>query len=209
MRAYSSPDLVTWHDEGYLIDGSAMPSIPKTACTPACWRPKAVRSGSGWTIWVNSPYQSAYEDYQVFTSPQAFTGPYSWVGQAQLGAPAGGAGQDFTLYDDPVTGAAYVASLSAGSGIYVQRLNPNRTDVSPGTTPTLVGGEPAAAAAAAFPAAVTQGLTGEAPMMTRGPNGDAYVMIGVPLCGFCTTGSGLAYSAAASFDGPFPRPGRS
>ncbi len=206
VRAYSSPDLVTWHSEGYLVDGSAMPTIPTLACAPACWRAKAVHSGSGWVIWVNSPYhRGTYQDYQVFQSAGAMTGPYSWSGQAQLSAPAGGVGEDFTLFDDAVTGNAYIASLSAGRGIFVQRLNTSRTNVDPNAPPTLVGGAAAAARAAVeFPAGVTQGLVGEAPLMTRGPNGAAYVMLGVPLCGFCTTGSGLAYSAAPSFDGPFP-----
>ena len=205
VRAYSSPDLVTWTNEGFLVDGSAMPSSPKLACTPACWRPKALHTRSGWVIWINSPYQSAYQDYQVFASPRGITGPYTWTGEAQLSAPAGGSGQDFTLYDDQVTGKAYIASLSAGHGIFVQRLTDDRMNVDPAVAPSLVGGAVAAAQAATqLSAAVLQGLVGEAPMLTRGPNGAAYVMLGTPLCGFCTTGSGLAYSMADSFDSPFP-----
>ena len=206
VRAYSSPDLVTWQSEGYLVDGSAMAKLPTLACAPACWRAKAVRSGSGWAIWVNSPYHhGTYLDYQVFQSAGALTGPYSWAGQAQLGAPAGGEGEDFSLYDDPVTGNAYIASLSAGRGIYVQRLDTSRTNIDPKAPPTLVGGAAAAArAAVVFPPQVTQGLTGEAPMLTRGPNGAAYIILGSTLCGFCTTGAGLVYSTATSFDGPFP-----
>jgi hypothetical protein len=206
VRAYSSPDLVTWRSEGYLVDGAAMASLPTLACAPACWRAKAVRSGSGWAIWINSPYhRGTYLDYQVFQSTSALTGPYTWSGQAQLSAPAGGVGEDFTLYDDPVTGRAYIASLSAGRGIYVQRLDATRTDVDATAPPTLVGGPAAAVrAAVVFPPQVTQGLTGEAPMLTRGANGAAYIMLGSNLCGFCTTGAGLVYSTAASFDGPFP-----
>ncbi len=58
VRAYSSPDLVTRTNEGFLVDGSAMPSSPKLACTPACWRPKALHTRSGWVIWINSPARS-------------------------------------------------------------------------------------------------------------------------------------------------------
>jgi hypothetical protein len=183
-----------------------MASLPTLACAPACWRAKAVRSGSGWAIWVNSPYhRGTYLDYQVFQSAAALTGPYNWSGQAQLSAPAGGVGEDFSLYDDPATGNAYIASLSAGKGIYVQRLDATRNDVDPNAPPTLVGGPVAAArAAVAFAPQVTQGLIGEAPMLTRGPNGAAYIILGANLCGFCTTGAGLAYSTAPSFDGPFP-----
>jgi len=177
VRAYSSPDLVTWQSEGYLVDGSAMAALPTLVCAPACWRAKAVRSGSGWAIWVNSPYhRGTYLDYQVFQSAGALTGPYSWAGQARLDAPAGGVGEDFSLYDDPVTGNAYIASLSAGRGIYVQRLDASRTNTDPKALPTLVGGAAAAArAAVAFSPQVTQGLTGEAPMLTRGPDGAAYI----------------------------------
>jgi hypothetical protein len=95
FKVYSSPDLVHWTDQGYVV--------PPYSCAD-CFRPHVLYDASTqqYVLWTND--SAAPDQFRVYTSSTP-TGVFTQQSTPQLAVPCG---WDFTLFQDPATGAAYI-----------------------------------------------------------------------------------------------------
>ncbi|GAB3927944.1 family 43 glycosylhydrolase [Mucilaginibacter myungsuensis] len=189
FKTYSSTDMVTWKDEGFLFD--AQTPVWQKRCngnTYGCFRPHVVFNNKTnlYVLWVNV-YDNV-SGYRVFTATKP-TGPFTEVAEPKLtvnaAAPAGALnnGDHDTFIDDD--GTAYLAFTDwrSGGAIVIEKLS---ADYLTGT------GE------------VSQKVTAtrtEAPGMFK-RNGIYYVVYSDPNCGYCA-GTGASYKTATSPLGPW------
>ena len=189
FKVYSSPDLVTWTDEGYLFDATT--PVWQTRCngnTYGCFRPHVVfnKKTSQYVLWINV-YDNV-SGFRVFTSP-APTGPFKEVAEPTLAinreAPVAGLnnGDHDTFVDED--GTAYLAYTDwrAKGAIVIEKLS---DDYLTGTNQ--------------FVKSVTPHTT-EAPGLFK-RRGIYYVTYSDPNCGYCS-GTGTSYRTAKSPLGPW------
>ena len=189
VRAYTSKDLVEWHDAGLMFD----PVSWQTRCAPAtsfgCYRPHVQQRSDGmWVMWLNvADYENA--GYAVLTARSPL-GPWTEEPQrARLAVHLGGAlpygDHDIRIGPDGVGWAAYTI-IDASNGnlhdLVVEKLNAGLTS---GT------GE-----------FVRLGLGAvEAPSLTY-RDGTWYLAYSDPMCAYCG-GTGTSYQTAPSPLGPW------
>jgi hypothetical protein len=180
-RAYSSPDLEHWTNEGPLFDATTQ--YWQSRCdsgTLSCYRPHVAYNAQTdrYVLWMNS-YDVA-DGYHVFTS-ESPDGPFTEVGVPTLAYEHGG---DMDLFVDG-DGTAYLAYTLTGGGGYdeaVEKLDPTYTT---GT------GE-----------ATRLGLRDtEAPALFE-RRGTYYMTISDPNCAYCG-GTGASYLTAPTPLGPW------
>lgn len=192
FKSYSSKDLVTWKDEGFLFD--AQTPLWQTRCdgnTYGCFRPHVIYNAKTklYVLWIN-----VYDNqvgYRVFTSNTP-TGPFEEQANPVLAinkeAPVAGLnnGDHDTFIDDD--GTAYMAYTDwrTDGTIVIEKLSP---DYLTGT------GE--------YVKEVTNGKT-EAPGLFK-RNGIYYVVYSDPNCGYCSA-TGASYRTATSPLGPWSAP---
>lgn len=115
FKQYSSTDLKTWKDEGYMFDANTTYYQTLCADTAACFRPKVLKNPSTgqYVMWMNSG--SSNYSYTVFTSMSPI-GPYTRVNQPVLpfsrGSQSYGNG-DFGIHIGP-DGTVSVQTFSRG-----------------------------------------------------------------------------------------------
>lgn len=192
FKSYSSKDLVTWKDEGFLFD--AQTPLWQTRCngnTYGCFRPHVIYNTKTklYVLWIN-----VYDNqvgYRVFTSTTP-TGPFEEQANPALAinkeAPVAGLNNgdhDIFIDDDGTAYMAYTDWRTEGS-IVIEKLSP---DYLTGT------GE--------FVKEVTNGKT-EAPGLFK-RNGIYYVVYSDPNCGYCSS-TGASYKTASSPLGPWSAP---
>lgn len=189
FKVYSSPDLVTWTDKGYLFD--AQTPVWQTRCngnTYGCFRPHVVfnQKTSQYVLWIN-----VYDNkvgFRVFTSPSPM-GPFKEVAEPTLAmdsnAPVAGLnnGDHDTFVDDD--GTAYLAYTDwrAKGSVVIEQLTP---DYLSGTNRFVRG---------------VTGARTEAPALFK-RRGIYYVTYSDPNCGYCS-GTGTSYRTASSPLGPW------
>ena len=189
VRAYTSKDLVSWHDAGLMFD----PAAWQTRCAPAtsfgCFRPHVQQRGDGvWVMWLNvADYENA--GYAVLTAPSPL-GP--WIEEperARLTVHLGGllpyGDHDIRVGPDGVAWAAYTVIDSEDGNLHdlvVEKLNPSMTA---GTGEFIRLGMRAV----------------EAPALTH-RNGTWYLAYSDPMCAYCG-GTGTSYQTAPSPLGPW------
>ncbi|TWR31121.1 family 43 glycosylhydrolase [Mucilaginibacter pallidiroseus] len=189
FKVYSSKDLSTWTDRGYLFN--AKTDVWQSHCdgkTYGCFRPHVVYNSKTkkYVLWIN-----VYDNvvgYRVFTSSSP-VGPFAEVAEPKLAVnstmPAAGLnnGDHDTFIDDD--GTAYLAYTDwrTEGTIVIEKLS---ADYLTGTGEHVK--------------AVTNGKT-EAPGMFK-RNGIYYVVYSDPNCGYCS-GTGSSYRTAKSPLGPW------
>ncbi len=188
FKVYSSKDLVSWTDRGFLFN--ARTALWQSRCngnTYGCFRPHVIynKEDKLYVLWIN-----VYDNrvgYRVFTSPSP-AGPFTEGSEPTLAmnsdAPVGGVnnGDEALFVDDD--GAAYLAYTDwrSGGAITVERLNASYTSGS------------------GVHVKVTQKST-EAPSLMRRDD-TYYLLYSDPNCGFCE-GTGTSYRSAPSPMGPW------
>ena len=189
FKVYSSPDLTTWTDQGYLFDATT--PVWQTRCngnTYGCFRPHVIfnQKTGQYVLWIN-----VYDNkvgFRVFTSPSP-TGPFKEMAEPTLAvnreAPVAGLnnGDHDTFVDDD--GKAYLAYTDwrAKGAIVIEELT---ADYLSGTN--------------RFVNSVTPKTT-EAPGLFK-RKGIYYVTYSDPNCGYCS-GTGTSYRTASSPLGPW------
>ncbi len=189
FKVYSSKDMRTWTDKGYLFD--AKTEVWQTRCngnTYGCFRPHVIFNNKTklYVLWINV-YDNV-SGYRVFTSKTPI-GPFNEVAEPKLAVnanmPAGGLnnGDHDTFVDD--NGTAYLAYTDwrTKGTIVIEKLS---SDYLTGTGEVVKG--------------VTDGNT-EAPGMFK-RNGIYYVVYSDPNCGYCS-GTGASYKTSGSPLGPW------
>ncbi|KXS99594.1 hypothetical protein AC578_2222 [Pseudocercospora eumusae] len=139
FKCYSSTDLLTWQDEGFLFDASTKYWQEACADTAACFRPKVLRNPTNgeYVMWMNSG-ASTYS-YTVFNSSSP-VGPFvelnkpvmpyargnTSYGNGDFGITIGPDGVGYIAYDTTpfVTGPPLFSNPNITFGI-VQRLTPD------------------------------------------------------------------------------------
>ena len=180
-RAYSSPDLEHWTDEGPLFDATT--AHWQSRCdsgTLSCYRPHVAYNAATdrYVLWMNS-YDVA-DGYHVFTS-ETPEGPFTEVGVPTL-AYKGGGDMDLFVDGDGTAYLAYTLTGAAGYDEAVEKLDPTYT--------TGTG------------AATRLGLRDtEAPSLFE-RRGTYYMTISDPNCAYCG-GTGASYLTAPSPLGPW------
>ncbi|PWV46130.1 family 43 glycosylhydrolase [Chitinophaga sp. S165] len=189
FKVYSSKDLASWKDEGFLFD--AQNPVWQTRCdgkTYGCFRPHVVynRKYGQYVLWIN-----VYDNvigYRVFTGKSPL-GPFVEVAEPELATnnnmPAAGLNNgDHDLFVDD-DGTAYLALTDwrAKGSIVIEQL---KDDYLTGT--------------GKITAVITDGQT-EAPALFK-RNGTYYVTYSDPNCGYCS-GTGTSYKSASSVAGPW------
>jgi hypothetical protein len=189
FKVYSSDDLVTWTDRGYLFD--AQTPVWQSRCdgkTYGCFRPHVMfnKQNNNYVLWIN-----VYDNvigYRVFTSKYA-TGPFKEVAEPKLAVngdkPAGGLnnGDHDTFVDDDGTGYLAYTDWRTKGTIVIERLS---ADYLTGTGECVK--------------MVTAGST-EAPGLFK-RSGRYYVTYSDPNCGYCA-GTGTSYRTATHPLGPW------
>jgi hypothetical protein len=189
FKVYSSKDLNSWTDRGFLFD--AKTPLWQTRCdgkTYGCFRPHVIynKKTNLYVLWIN-----VYDNvigYRVFTSKTP-VGPFNEVAEPHLAVnnamPAAGLnnGDHDTFVDDD--GTAYLAYTDwrAKGAIVIEKLS---ADYLTGT------GE--------YVKSVTERET-EAPGLFK-RKGLYYVVYSDPNCGYCS-GTGSSYKTASSPLGPW------
>ena len=189
FKVYSSPDLASWTDQGFLFD--AQTPVWQTRCngnTYGCFRPHVIfnQKTKQYVLWIN-----VYDNkvgFRVFTSP-APTGPFKEVAEPTLAmdsnAPVAGLnnGDHDTFVDDD--GTAYLAYTDwrAKGSVVIEQLTP---DYLSGTNRFVRG---------------VTGARTEAPALFK-RRGIYYVTYSDPNCGYCS-GTGTSYRTAPSPLGPW------
>jgi hypothetical protein len=184
FTVYSSKDMVTWTDKGYLFDAST--PVWQTRCngnTYGCFRPHVIynKNTKLYVLWIN-----VYDNqvgYRVFTS-KIPVGPFVERAQPKLAvngtAPVAGLnnGDHDTFVDDD--GTAYLAYTDwrATGAIAIEQLS---ADYLTGTGKVVQ--------------AITSGQT-EAPALFK-RKGIYYLIYSDPNCGYCD-GTGASYRTAKS-----------
>jgi hypothetical protein len=189
FKSYSSKDMITWKDEGFLFD--AQNPLWQTRCdgkTYGCFRPHVIfnEKNKTYVLWINV-YDNV-SGYRVFTSKNA-TGPFVEVAEPKIAVnstmPAGGLNNgDHDLFiDDDGTGYIAFTDWRTKGSIVIEQLT---GDYLSGTGKVS--------------AAVTGGKT-EAPALFK-RKGVYYVTYSDPNCGYCS-GTGTSYKTADSPLGPW------
>ncbi|MFD0793112.1 family 43 glycosylhydrolase [Mucilaginibacter litoreus] len=189
FKVYSSEDLVTWTDRGFLFD--AQTALWQDRCdgkTYGCFRPHVVfnKQNNNYVLWIN-----VYDNiigYRVFTSKSP-VGPFTEVAEPNLAVnndkPAKGLNNgdhDLFIDDDGQGYIAYTDWRTKGT-IVIERLS---TDYLTGTGECVK--------------MVTPGST-EAPGLFK-RKGRYYLTYSDPNCGYCS-GTGTSYRTAPTPLGPW------
>jgi hypothetical protein len=189
FKSYSSKDMISWKDEGFLFD--AQNPLWQTRCdgkTYGCFRPHVIfnQKDKTYVLWINV-YDNV-SGYRVFTSKTP-RGPFVEVAEPKIAVnssmPAGGLNNgDHDLFiDDDGTGYIAFTDWRTKGSIVIEQLT---SDYLSGTGKVS--------------AAVTDGKT-EAPALFK-RKGVYYVTYSDPNCGYCS-GTGTAYKTAKSPLGPW------
>ncbi|PUZ25545.1 hypothetical protein DCC81_14785 [Chitinophaga parva] len=189
FKVYTSTDLETWTDKGYLFDATT--PVWQTRCdgkTYGCFRPHVIynKKTKQYVLWINV-YDNV-SGYRVFTSATP-TGPFTEVAEPALAVnssmPAAGLnnGDHDTFVDDD--GTAYLAYTDwrSNGSIVIEKLS---DDYLTGSGQVVQH--------------VTPGAT-EAPGLFK-RDGRYYVVYSDPNCGYCS-GTGTAYRTAPTPLGPW------
>lgn len=188
FKVYSSKDLMTWTDEGFLFD--AQTEEWQKNCngnTYGCYRPHVLynKKNNNYVLWINS--YDVGVGFHVFTSPTP-VGPFTEVAIPTLGVnsdqPAGLNNGDHDLFLDD-DGTAYIAYTDwrTGGTIVVDKLN---EDFTSGTGNFVKG---------------VVGSNTEAPGLFK-YGGKYYIFYSDPNCGYCA-GTGTSYRTALHPLGPW------
>ena len=189
FKVYSSRDMVTWSDEGYLFDATT--PVWQTRCdgnTYGCFRPHVIfnQKTGQYVLWIN-----VYDNvvgFRVFTSSSP-TGPFTEVDEPTLAinrdAPKAGLnnGDHDTFIDEDGTGYIAYTDWRAKGAIVIEQLT---EDYLSGTN--------------RYVNSVTPERT-EAPGLFK-RRGIYYVTYSDPNCGYCS-GTGTSYRTAPSPLGPW------
>ena len=189
FKVYSSPDMVTWTDKGFLFDAST--PVWQSRCngsTYGCFRPHVVynKNTQRYVLWIN-----VYDNqvgFRVFTSASP-VGPFKEVAEPSLAvngdAPVAGLnnGDHDTFIDEDGKGYIAYTDWRTKGTIVIEELT---SDYLSGTGKHVT--------------AVTAGKT-EAPSLFRRKN-LYYVTYSDPNCGYCS-GTGTSYKTARSPLGPW------
>ena len=176
FKVYSSPDLVHWTDDGYVV-------LPYPCGD--CFRPHVLYDAftRRFVLWTND--SSASDGFRVYTSPTP-AGVFTQQATPQLAVPCG---WDFALFTDPVTGRGYIVHTqncdSDTAILVVEQLT--RDDLTSDGRWAPAAGNPVSAL--------------EAPAMFY-RDGTYYITASDPTCGYCT-GTGTGYVTAPSPLGPW------
>lgn len=191
FKVYTSKDMVSWADEGFLFDAAT--HIWQERCdgkTYGCFRPHVIynRKNNNYVLWIN-----VYDNvtgYRVFTS-QSPKGPFIEVPEPKLAInnnmPAAGLNNgDHDLFVDD-DGTAYLALTDwrARGAIAIEQLT---DDYLSGTGKVAEK--------------VTDSIT-EAPALFK-RKGIYYITYSDPNCGYCS-GTGTSYKTSASPLGPWSK----
>ena len=191
FKVYSSPDMVSWTDQGFLFD--AQTPVWQSRCngnTYGCFRPHVIfnQKTGQYVLWIN-----VYDNqvgFRVFTSSSP-TGPFKEVAEPKLAvngnAPAAGLnnGDHDTFVDEDGTGYIAYTDWRTKGTIVIEQLTP---DYLSGT--------------GRYVKDVTEGKT-EAPALFK-RRGIYYVTYSDPNCGYCS-GTGTSYRTASSPLGPWSK----
>ncbi|MDR0431608.1 MAG: family 43 glycosylhydrolase [Tannerellaceae bacterium] len=183
FKVYSSKDLMTWTDEGFLFD--AQTEEWQRRCdgnTYGCYRPHVLynKKNDNYVLWINS-YDIGV-GFHVFTGPTP-VGPFTEVAEPWLAInsdlPAGLNNGDHDLFLDD-DGTAYIAytNWKAGGTIAIDKLNEDFTSGS---------GE--------FIAEAVHSKTEAPGLFKRGSK--YYLFYSNPNCGYCG-GTGTSYRTAST-----------
>ncbi len=189
FKSYSSKDMVTWKDEGFLFD--AQNPLWQSRCdgkTYGCFRPHVIynKKNKTYVLWVNV-YDNV-SGYRVFTSKSPI-GPFTERDQPKIvvnsDKPAAGLNNgDHDLFiDDDGTGYLAITDWRRKGAIVFEQLTDDYLNGT-GKVSELV----------------TPGTT-EAPGVFK-RNGIYYVTYSDPNCGYCS-GTGTSYRTATSIMGPW------
>ena len=189
FKSYSSKDMVTWKDEGFLFN--AQNQLWQSRCdgkTYGCFRPHVIynKKNKTYILWINV-YDNV-SGYRVFTSKSPI-GPFTEVAEPKIAVnsnmPAAGLNNgDHDLFiDDDGTGYLAFTDWRAKGTIVIEQL----------TDDYLSGNGKVADS-------ITSGKT-EAPALFK-RNGIYYVTYSDPNCGYCS-GTGTSYKTAKSPLGPW------
>ncbi|PST83634.1 hypothetical protein C7T94_13945 [Pedobacter yulinensis] len=189
FKVYSSTDMVTWTDRGFLFDATT--PVWQSRCngnTYGCFRPHVVynKKTGLYVLWIN-----VYDNqvgFRVFTSSSP-TGPFKEVAEPRLAvnseAPVAGLnnGDHDTFVDEDGTGYIAYTDWRTKGTIVIEELT---GDYLSGTGKHVKS--------------VTAGKT-EAPALFK-RKGLYYVTYSDPNCGYCS-GTGTSYKTAKSPLGPW------
>lgn len=189
FKSYSSKDMVSWKDEGFLFDAQA--SLWQSRCdgkTYGCFRPHVIynQKNKTYVLWINV-YDNV-SGYRVFTSKTP-AGPFVEAAEPKIAVnstmPAGGLNNgDHDLFiDDDGTGYLAFTDWRSKGTIVIEQLS---DDYLTGTGIVCRG--------------ITDGKT-EAPALFK-RKGVYYVTYSDPNCGYCS-GTGTSYKTAKSPMGPW------
>lgn len=189
FKSYSSKDMVTWKEEGFLFD--AQNPLWQSRCdgkTYGCFRPHVIynKKNKTYVLWINV-YDNV-SGYRVFTSKSP-VGPFTEVAEPKIAVnsdkPAAGLNNgDHDLFiDDDGTGYLAFTNWRANGTIAIEQL-----------TDDYLSGNGTVADS------ITSGKT-EAPALFK-RNGIYYVTYSDPNCGYCS-GTGTSYKTATSPLGPW------
>ncbi|TDQ08641.1 family 43 glycosylhydrolase [Pedobacter metabolipauper] len=189
FKSYSSKDMVTWKDEGYLFD--AKTPLWQSRCdgkTYGCFRPHVIynKKNKTYILWINV-YDNV-SGYRVFTAKTPI-GPFIETKEPKIAVnsnmPAAGLNNgDHDLFiDDDGTGYLALTDWRTRGTIVIEQLT---DDYLSGTGKVA--------------RSITNGNT-EAPALFK-RKGIYYVTYSDPNCGYCS-GTGTSYKTARSPLGPW------
>jgi hypothetical protein len=196
MSAYSSSDLVTWRNEGYLYDAST-PYWQQT-CSTGCFSPKVLYDArrKRYVLWVNLGVIKGQTSYRVLTSASP-AGPFADPKVPALDVREGG---DYDIFVDR-DGRGWIAETDARTRqlyIVVQELSGDYTDGVGTSVPVNQTTPDLSCRGQTF-----CGLR-EAPALFR--RGDVYYLtVSNPACPYCQ--GGTSYYMAQRPNGPWKGPG--
>ena len=189
FKSYSSTDMISWKDEGFLFDAQN-PQWQKRCDgkTYGCFRPHVIfnEKNKTYVLWINV-YDNV-SGYRVFTSKNP-TGPFVEGPEPKISVnstmPAGGLNNgDHDLFiDDDGTGYLAFTDWRTEGTIVIEQLS---ADYLTGTGKVCKS--------------ITAGKT-EAPALFK-RNGIYYVTYSDPNCGYCS-GTGTSYKTSKSPLGPW------
>jgi len=196
LAAYSSSDLVTWRDEGYLFDATT--PYWQATCATGCFSPKVLFDPrrKRYVLWVNMGVVRGQTTYRVLTSASP-AGPFGDVKVPSLDVREGG---DYDIFVDR-DGKGWIAETDARTRvlhIVVQELSSDYTD---GVGASVQANQPTPDLSCA-----RQTFCGlrEAPSLFR--RGDFYYLtVSNPACPYCQAGT--SYYMARRPNGPWKGPG--
>jgi len=189
FKSYSSKDMITWKDEGFLFDANN--ALWQSRCdgkTYGCFRPHVIfnKKTKVYVLWINV-YDNV-SGYRVFTGKSP-VGPFTEVKEPKIAVnsnmPAAGLNNgDHDLFiDDDGTGYLAFTDWRTTGTIVVEQLT---DDYLSGTGKVAKS--------------ITPGKT-EAPALFK-RKGIYYITYSDPNCGYCS-GTGTSYRTAKSPLGPW------